>query len=282
MVQVLSLSALLWGSMIQQGKAFQLLFPGANPSSLPQAQQQQDQQQHVTRRQILSWTTATCSLMPLVLLPNAPSAVALVEDPVTITLRLERGERAGVELYDTFSGDLSRQVVAIKSVSAEASSKQVVPGMVITNFQNSKSVVERLQNGPYPVDLNMINPTNQGEFVVRTVRPGSGAPSRRDDLLEFVYEARMGSPDGPVYDSSAKRGTGQPYQYILGSGNLIPGVDAGLLKMQPGEVRQLELPPPLAYGSKGSKLYEIPPNTKLYWLIKMIRVNSVGEASSDP
>jgi hypothetical protein len=189
-----------------------------------------------------------------------------------------------LELYDTFSPDFSRQVVAIKSVSAEASGRNIAPGMIITNFKDSRTVVDRLRNGPYPVDLNMIKPPTtlgaQDEFVVRTVRQGSGEPSRRGDLLEFVYEARMGGQNGPVYDSSAQRGTGQPYQYVLGSGDLIPGVDAGLFKMKPGEVRQLELPPPLAYGARGSRLYEIPPNTNLYWTVQMVRVNSRSEGDA--
>jgi FKBP-type peptidyl-prolyl cis-trans isomerase len=61
---------------------------------------------------------------------------------------------------------------------------------------------------------------------------------------------------------------------------LIPGVDAGLFKMKPGEVRQLELPPPLAYGARGSRLYEIPPNTNLYWTVQMVRVNSRSEGDA--
>ena len=48
------------------------------------------------------------------------------------------------------------------------------------------------------------------------------------------YTARMilGRPSGEavvvVYDSSAQRGTGLPYQMVLGSGDMLPGVDQGL------------------------------------------------------
>jgi FKBP-type peptidyl-prolyl cis-trans isomerase len=134
----------------------------------------------------------------------------------------------------------------------------------------------------------------------------NGEKVHRGDLVEFVYEARMVSQTGPVYDSSAQRGTGQPYQYVVGSGDLIPGVDLGLYDMRPGEVRVLEstydnrietdiavheahivahhllvLPVPslLAYGSRGSKLFQIPPSTTLFWTVQMIRVNFVGEAT---
>lgn len=287
MVKALSLVTLLWASMTKQGHPFPLSFPEANPTcmSLKDPQGVTDARvHHISRRQLLSRTATTCTFISVVM--SGPPASNAVEAPSTVTLHLERGDRAGIELYDAFSGDLSRQVAVIKSVSPEASSKNVMPGMVITNFKDSKAVVGRLRNGPYPVELTMISDIAtqsnnvQGDFVVRTISEGSGDPSRRGDILEFVYEARMGSRDGPVYDSSAKRGTGLPYQYVLGSGDLIPGVDAGLVKMRPGEVRQLELPPPLGYGSKGSKLFQIPPNTRLYWTVKMIRVTSMFVSSS--
>ena len=208
-----------------------------------------------SRRRILSWTSR---FVPIVLLnPTRSSALKDSNDPSTITLHLERGERAGVELYDVLIG--GRQVAAIKSVSREASSKNVVPGMIIADFNDAKSVVQRLRDGPFPVDLIFMDPktsalTPEGSsqikaaqsdsedgFVIRTLRQVStGVQSRRGDLVEFVYEARMRSPDGPVYDSSAQRGTGQPYQYVIGSGDLIPGVDLGLYDMRPGEVRLLE------------------------------------------
>ena len=41
--------------------------------------------------------------------------------------------------------------------------------------------------------------------------------SRRVDVLEINYEACIGGKDGPVYYSSAERGTGKPYMFVLGS-----------------------------------------------------------------
>jgi hypothetical protein len=216
----------------------------------------------VTRRRILaSWTG---SVVPAVFMTPSGSLAATEDD--TIDLPLERGERIGMELYDTVVA--GKHVVAIKSVSANASVKNLKPGMVVANFHDSKSLVKRLQDGPFPVDLQVIDPNavpdrllpsnnsldtkevvppsppsseEKGSFVIRTVREVTkGVKSRRGDLVEFVYEARVQSPVGSVYDSSAQRGTGQPYQYVIGSGDLIPGVDLGLYDMRPGEVRLLE------------------------------------------
>jgi FKBP-type peptidyl-prolyl cis-trans isomerase len=99
--------------------------------------------------------------------------------------------------------------------------------------------------------------------------------SQRGDILEIIYEAHLYSKQGPVYDSSIQRGTGQPYQMVLGSGDMLPGVDLGLYDMCPGEVRALFLPPSLAYGQRGNRLYRIPPDTPLYWKVQLIAIQSV-------
>lgn len=58
---------------------------------------------------------------------------------------------------------------------------------------------------------------------------------------------------------------------------MLPGVDLGLYEMCPGEIRVLQIPPPLAYGRKGNKLFRIPPDANLVWIVELISVNSVTE-----
>lgn len=104
-----------------------------------------------------------------------------------------------------------------------------------------------------------------------------GVKSRRGDVLEINYEARIGGKDGPVYDSSAERGTGQPYMFVLGSGDIVRGVDLGTYDMCPGEVRELSIPSALGYGRQGSRLYRIPGSFRLFWTVELVRSNSVME-----
>ncbi|KAL7578638.1 hypothetical protein ACA910_009783 [Epithemia clementina (nom. ined.)] len=106
-----------------------------------------------------------------------------------------------------------------------------------------------------------------------------GVKSRRGDVLEIEYDAHLLGPDGMVYDSSTTRGTGQPYQMVLGSGDMLPGVDLGLYEMCPGDVRGLQISPNLAYGARGNKMFRIPPNTPLYWKIKLVSVQSIQEGN---
>jgi len=107
-----------------------------------------------------------------------------------------------------------------------------------------------------------------------------GIKSRRGDVLEINYEARVASPGGPIYDSSEQRGTGQPYQFVLGNGDVIKGVDLGLFDMCPGEVRELDIPSVLGYGRKGSNLFDIPGDVRLWWKVELVRLNFVGEESN--
>jgi hypothetical protein len=113
--------------------------------------------------------------------------------------------------------------------------------------------------------------------LLRDTEQSCNIPSRRNDVLEIRYQARLGGPDGIIYDSSDTRGTGQPYQMVLGSGDMLPGVDQGLYDMCPGQVRGLQISPALAYGARGNKMFRIPANTPLYWRVELVSVNSVRQ-----
>jgi len=103
--------------------------------------------------------------------------------------------------------------------------------------------------------------------------------SRRNDVLEIEYEAsyiEAGTGRKIVYDASAFRGTGnRPYQMVLGSGDVIPGVDQGLYDMCPGDRRLLRIPPVLGHGPKSRKLYRIPDiYENLEWEISLVTIDS--------
>jgi FK506-binding protein 2 len=108
--------------------------------------------------------------------------------------------------------------------------------------------------------------------------------SRRNDVLEIEYEASYITEDGRkvVYDASAFRGTGRPYQVVLGSGDMIPGVDQGIYNMCPGDKRLLTIPPVLGHGPKSRKLYMIPDSYKnLEWEISLVTIDSTITADNN-
>jgi peptidylprolyl isomerase len=83
------------------------------------------------------------------------------------------------------------------------------------------------------------------ELVVEDVRTGSGRAAQTGDTL-FVDYVGIRSEDGAVVDASYQRDT--PQNFTLGSGAVIAGWDQGLIGVQTGALRRLDVPAALAYG----------------------------------
>lgn len=74
--------------------------------------------------------------------------------------------------------------------------------------------------------------------------------------------------DGKVFDSSLDRG--EPIEFNVGTGRVIPGWDEGLQLLKVGEKATLIIPSNLAYGERG--VGPIPPNTPLKFEVEIIDV----------
>lgn len=202
---------------------------------------------------------------PGLVLKDYPNARAVVD-------RIRRGPYP-IELkfynLDSSNGELG-----------EALTAQGAP--VLSQQQAAESNQEQKRT-PQETPSGNIADSNNRNYVKRVIKepPSCRIKSRRDDVLEIIYEAHIGTMDGIMYDSSATRGTGRPYQMVLGSGDMIPGLDQGLYDMCPGEVRHIEMPPLLAYGAKGNKIFRIPPNARLVWEVELVSVNSMRQDQQD-
>lgn len=75
--------------------------------------------------------------------------------------------------------------------------------------------------------------------------------------------------DGTKFDSSVDRGT--PFNFILGTGSVIPGWDEGVSTMKVGGVRQLVIPPDLGYGESGAG-DTIPPGATLVFEVELLGI----------
>ena len=63
---------------------------------------------------------------------------------------------------------------------------------------------------------------------------------------------------------------GQPFTFVVGVGQVIPGFDQGTLGMRAGGRRRLYVPANLAYGSSGSQNGQIPPNAALVFEVELV------------
>lgn len=245
------------------------------------------------------------------------------DDPRKITsIRLEAGDSLGLRIGDSVLR--GKSIVVVEQVAKpDDNNRKLREGMILKGYDSSLQVKQRIQNGPYPIDLEFLNlaaggdafddlggtmvtpkdalnlaqrtdsPSPEGPrqrnagnapdpapYSIVTIKEASGPcaiQSRRGDVLSLVYEAFYVDEAGSAkpYDASDFRGTGQPYQVVLGSGDMIPGVDQGLYGMCPGEERLLQIPPVLAYGKRARDAFRIPPSYRsLRWKVKLISIDS--------
>lgn len=112
-------------------------------------------------------------------------------------------------------------------------------------------------------------PTVQG-VVITVTKPGSGTPLAKGETASFQYTGWLeGFGSEKKFDSSLDRQPSRPITIAVGSGQVIPGWDQGLIGMQTGEVRRLEISSEMAYGADG-RPPAIPPNSTLYFEVERV------------
>ncbi|MGD7707660.1 FKBP-type peptidyl-prolyl cis-trans isomerase [Microlunatus sp. Y2014] len=111
--------------------------------------------------------------------------------------------------------------------------------------------------GPAPTDL---------EVTDLTVGDGDEATKGRTVRVHYVGVTHSG---GEEFDASWNRG--EPLEFPLGAGYVIPGWDEGVQGMKVGGRRQLTIPPHLAYGDRGAGGV-IGPGETLVFVVDLIEV----------
>lgn len=73
--------------------------------------------------------------------------------------------------------------------------------------------------------------------------------AKQGDTVRVHYTGTL--DDGRVFDSSEGR---DPLEFTLGSGQVIPGFDAAVDGMEPGESRKVTIPSVEAYGTRRDEM----------------------------
>ncbi len=94
---------------------------------------------------------------------------------------------------------------------------------------------------------------------------GDGAKPAKGEQVSVHYYGMLDA-DAKMFDTSFKGG--QPYQFPLGMGQVIPGWDEGLLLLNKGSKATLFVPASLAYGAAGSPPV-IPENADLIFYVEL-------------
>jgi FKBP-type peptidyl-prolyl cis-trans isomerase len=108
---------------------------------------------------------------------------------------------------------------------------------------------------------------SMNNIKIEVIQEGTGAPAKNGNTVTVHYRGTL--EDGTIFDASDDRG--EPFQFVLGAGQVIPGWEIGILDMKVGEKRILTIPPEFAYGEKGIPPV-IPPNATLRFEVELLGV----------
>jgi peptidylprolyl isomerase len=105
-------------------------------------------------------------------------------------------------------------------------------------------------------------------LVSKDLITGHGPAAGTGDLVSVQYVG-VNFKGGKEFDASWKRG--QPFQFQIGGGQVIPGWDQGVVGMRVGGRRELIVPPGLGYGPQGQPP-TIQPNETLVFVIDLQKI----------
>lgn len=162
----------------------------------------------------------------------------------TITI-IRKGDEAKAFKADQASFDR----IQTQRVNAQAS----VAKEALASFQKEMS-------SKYPDAVK----TDSGLMYV-SLKPGSGPSVKKGATVSIHFTGVL--PNGQKFISS--RNQGDPMEFVVGVGGVMPGWDIGILGMKKGEMRRLLVPYPLAFGEAGSPGL-VPPKTSLIFDMELI------------
>jgi peptidylprolyl isomerase len=96
---------------------------------------------------------------------------------------------------------------------------------------------------------------------------GTGATPKKGQIVRVHYTGKLAN--GQKFDSSVDRG--EPFEFQIGTGQVIKGWDEGVLSMKVGGKRTLIIPSSLGYGARGVGGV-IPPDAELHFDVELLGV----------
>ena len=117
-------------------------------------------------------------------------------------------------------------------------------------------------------DVGAIEGEPPAELVVEDLVVGDGDEAKPGHQVSVHYVG-VAFSTGKEFDASYNRG--QPFDFLLGDGQVIGGWDQGVAGMRVGGRRKLTIPPHLGYGARGAGA-AIKPNETLIFVVDLLGV----------
>ena len=112
------------------------------------------------------------------------------------------------------------------------------------------------------------------ELVIQDTKVGEGRESEKGLSISVHYtgwilDASKSDKKGDKFDSSLDRK--QPFNFVLGVGQVIQGWDEGFDGMKIGGARTIMIPSEMGYGARGAG-NAIPPNADLIFEVELLEI----------
>ncbi|MBI2577256.1 MAG: FKBP-type peptidyl-prolyl cis-trans isomerase [Candidatus Wildermuthbacteria bacterium] len=112
------------------------------------------------------------------------------------------------------------------------------------------------------------DPETETELILEDIAAGSGPKAEPGDTLLVRYTGKL--ENGVEFEKSFQT----PFEFELGSPNILAGWNIGLEGMQAGGKRKLIIPPVLGYENQSHGI--IPPNSILIFDIELVYLTKKG------
>jgi len=115
--------------------------------------------------------------------------------------------------------------------------------------------------------------TTPSGLQITDTKVGDGATPKTGQTCVMHYTGWLyqNGSKGKKFDSSVDRG--EPFEFAIGTHQVIRGWDEGVATMKVGGKRTLIIPPELGYGARGAGGV-IPPNATLIFDVELLDVKS--------
>lgn len=159
------------------------------------------------------------------------------------------------------SGAMMRFEIAVDKIQNEIDFQNEKMAAMQTQIDESNN---KLKN--YILENNIqVEPTESGLYFIENQK-GNGAKPRKGQKVKVHYTGTL--PGGVKFDSSLDRG--QPFEFVLGMGQVIAGWDEGIAMMEEGSKATLVIPQHMGYRDRAAGI--IPPFSPLVFEVELLEI----------